>query len=251
VAERIEVGTWLIQGETVTLPVSITNARLTAVIFTAPAAGVRRLLAPTPLEPVVVAGRALSLLMCVHYDEWALKSYDEVGVGVLARGPRGRPGLYLVDLPVTGAFTREAGQDFWALPKWIMDADLSFGNVRTGVVVRDGAAEVMRAAVRQGRLRLPLRIRAFLPAWGYLDHGAQAGTLLRGRVPMRLDGVRVGRGRVTVRLGSHPMADRMRILGMLGRPLLTVHAERLSGPLGVWPPVSAKAVSAGALSGGP
>jgi hypothetical protein len=238
VAERIEVGTWLIQGETVTLPVSITNARLTAAVFAAPAGGVRRLLAQAPLEPVVVAGRALSLLMCVHYDEWALKSYDEVGVGVLARGPRGRPGLYLVDLPVTGAFTREAGQDLWALPKWIMDADLSFGTVRTGVVVRDGATEVMRAAVRRGRLRVPVPIRASLPAWGYLDRGAQAGTLLRGRVPMRLDGVRVGRGGVTVRLGPHPMAERMRTLGMLGRPLLTVHAERLSGPLGVWRPVS-------------
>jgi hypothetical protein len=231
-AERIGPGTWSIQGETVTLPVTITGARLTAAVFPAPAAEARRLLEGTPLSPVTLGRRVLSLLMCIHYDEWALKTYDEVGVGLLARAPGGLPGLFLVDLPVTGAFTREAGQDFWALPKWLMSADLRFTPAATEISVRDGGTEVMRAAFGHGRLRLPFGIRAALPAWSYLDHGAQAGILLRGTVPMRLSGVRAGRGTVDVRLGSHPMADRMRALGMLGRPLLTVHADRLHGPLG-------------------
>ena len=148
------------------------------------------------------------------------------------RGPRGLPGLHIVDLPVTGAFTREAGQDFWALPKWLMDADLRFSKMETDVVVRDRNTEVMRASFRHGRLRLPIPLRAALPAWSYLDRGAQAGRLLRGRVPMRLSGVRLGRGSFRVRLGAHPMAERMRALGMTGKPLLTVHADRLHGPLG-------------------
>jgi hypothetical protein len=233
VATRIGPDTWSIQGETVTLPVSITSARLTAAVFAAPAGAARDSLAGTPLHPVTLGGRALSLLMCIHYDEWALKTYDEVGVGLLARAPgRHPPGLHLLDLPVTGAFTREAGQDFWALPKWLMSASLRFTPSATEVTVRDGGVEVMSAAFRHGRVRLPFGIRAALPAWSYLDHGAQAGMLLRGAVPMRLSGVRAGRGTVDVRLGPHPMADRMRALGMLGRPLLTVHAARLHGPLG-------------------
>jgi hypothetical protein len=230
-AERVGDGVWTLQGETVTLPVEITSARLTSAVFTTPVASARTVLERTPLRPFALFGRAIGVLMCVHYDRWALKAYDEVGVGLLVRGPSGPPGLHFADLPVTGAFTREAGQDFWALPKWLMDADLRFSAMETDVVVRDRAGEVMRASFRHGRFRLPVNLRYALPAWSYLEHGAQAGVLLRGVVPMRLSGVRLGRGAFRVRLGDHPMATRMRALGMSARPLLTVHAERLHGPL--------------------
>jgi hypothetical protein len=239
VAQRTGAGTWSIQGRTVTLPVTIPDARITSVVFATPAAAARGLLAETPLEPLEVRGRAFSLLMCVHYGDWVLGSYDEVGVGLLASGPGLKAGLHLLDLPVTGEFTREAGQDFWGLPKWMMDADLRFDGGETSVVVRDGGAEVMRATVRHGRRRLPVPVRASVPSWSYLAYGAQAHRLLRGRVPMNLDGVRLGRGGVAVRLGGpHPMADRMRALGMLGRPLLTVHADRLTGSLDEFRPVA-------------
>jgi len=239
VAQRTAAGTWSIQGRTVTLPVTIPDARITTAVFRAPAAEARRLLAETPLTPLEVRGRAFSLLLCVHYGEWVLGTYDEVGVGLLVSGPGRKPGLHLLDLPVTGAFTREAGQDFWGLPKWLMDADLRFGPGETSVVVRDGDAEVMRASIRHGRRRLPVPVRASVPSWSYLAYGVQAHRLLRGRVPMNLNGVRLGRGGVSVRLGAaHPMADRMRALGMLGRPLLTVHAERLSGSLDEFHPVA-------------
>ncbi|MFD0523902.1 acetoacetate decarboxylase family protein [Paractinoplanes durhamensis] len=192
-AERIDAATWSIQGETVTLPVTITDARITAAIFTAPAADARRVLSGVPLRPVTVFGRAITLLMFIHYDEWVLKTYDEVGVGLLVRGPRGLPGLHIVDLPVTGAFTREAGQDFWALPKWLMEADLAFGPSTTDVTVRDGGAEVMHASVQTGGVRLPFGTRLKVPSWSYLSHGAQADRLLRGALPMNLSGIRVGR----------------------------------------------------------
>ncbi|MBM2616590.1 acetoacetate decarboxylase family protein [Actinoplanes sp. LDG1-06] len=235
-AERAGDGVWTIQGETVTLPVEITSARLTSAVFTTPVASARAVLGGRPLRPFSLFGRAIGVLMCVHYDEWALKSYDEVGVGLLVRGPSGPPGLHFVDLPVTGAFTREAGQDFWALPKWLMDADLRFSPMETDVVVHDRSDEVMRASFRHGRFRLPFALRSALPAWSYLEHGAQAGVLLRGEVPMRLSGVRLGRGAFRVRLGDHPMAERMKALGMGARPLLTVHADRLHGPLAEFRP---------------
>ena len=244
-AERLSAGTWTIQGETVTLPVTITDARMSAAVFTAPTAGARELLADVPLEPFVLFGRAITLLMTIHYPPWALKTYDEVGVGLLVRGPRGRPGLHIVDLPVTGAFTREAGQDFWALPKWLMDAQLDFGPSRTEVTVRDGGREVLHATIRNGALRLPFRTRVSLPSWSYLDHGAQAGRLLRGRLPMHLSGARVGRGGFDVRLGEHPMTRRMRALGMLGQPLLTVTGARLQGQLGEFSPVPIPAPRSG------
>ncbi|WP_433384462.1 acetoacetate decarboxylase family protein [Actinoplanes sp. CA-142083] len=232
-AERIGPRTWSIQGETVTLPVTITDARISAAVFTAPAAGAREALAGVPLEPLVLFGRAITVLMTIHYGPWVLKTYDEVGVGLLVRGPRGLPGLHIVDLPVTGAFTREAGQDFWALPKWLMDADLTFGAAATEVTVRlPEGGEVLHAAIRNGKVRLPFPTRLSLPSWSYLDHGAQAGRLLRGKLPMRISGARIGRGGFDVRLGEHPMTRTMRALGMLGRPWLTVTGGRLTGPLG-------------------
>ena len=230
-AERVGDGVWTLQGETVTLPVEITSARLTSAVFTTPVASARAVLEGAPLRPFSLLGRAFGVLMCVHYDDWALKSYDEVGVGLLVRGPSGPPGLHFVDLPVTGAFTREAGQDFWALPKWLMDADLRFSKMETDVVVRDRTDEVMRASFRHGRIRLPFDLRSSLPAWSYLERGAQAGSLLRGAVPMHLSGVRLGRGAFRVGLGHHPMAARMRALGMGSRPLITVHDARMRGSL--------------------
>jgi hypothetical protein len=224
-AERLRPGVWSIQGTTLTLPLTIPSARLTAAVFAAPLRGARAVLAGTPLRPLGVGNRALSLLMCLHYDDWALRSYDEVGVGLLALGPGNRPGLYLCDLPVTGEFTCEAGRDLWALPKWLMRCDLRFGGSGTEVAV-DG---VFRGAFRH-RLRMP-GVRTSLPTWSCLDHGAQAGKLLRGRVPMRLSGVRLGRD-CDLRLGAHEMAGRMRLLGMHRRPLVTLHAGRLHGPLG-------------------
>jgi hypothetical protein len=224
-AVRRRPGVWSIQDTTLTLPVTIPSARLTAAVFRAPLAGARRVLAGTPLRPL-----PFSLLMCLHYDEWALHSYDEVGVGLLAVGPRGRPGLYLTDLPVTGEFTREAGQDLWALPKWLMECDLRFAATATQVAV----GGVFSGTLRHAGVRLP-GVRAFLPSWSYVDHGAQAGKLLRGRVPMRLRGVRLGRDCALEladhEMSAHTMAGRMRLLGMRGRPLVTVHAERLHGPL--------------------
>ena len=100
----------------------------------------------------------------------------------------------------------------------------------------------MRADFRHAR-RVPGRLPATVPAWSYLDDGAQANRLLRGRLPLRLSGVSLGRAPISVRLppgDPHPMATRMRSLGMLGRSLLTVHAERLSGTLPSFAPVRAR-----------
>lgn len=229
--EHVAAKTWRVQGETITLPVRITDAEMASAVFTVRPADAAACLAGTGLRPFTLAGRALSVLMLVHYGEWVLGSYDEVGIGLLARGPGGRAGLYLVDLPVTGELTREAGQDLWALPKWLMRSTLTFEGPSVSVTVHDGDTFVMRARLRAGRMSVPFGVRAKVPAWSKLDRGAQAGVLLCGAVPLNVHGMHVGRGSVRVELGNHPMAERMAALGMTRRPLLTVHARRLSGDL--------------------
>jgi hypothetical protein len=154
-----------------------------------------------------------------------------VGVGVLARGPGGRRGLHIVDLPVTGEFTLEAGRDIWAFPKWLMRSDLRFDGRSASITVRDGDTVVVRAVLRAGRVGVPFDVPARMAIWSRLDRGAQAGMLLRGVAAMRSGGVHVGRGSGRIELGDHPMAERMAALGMTRRPLLTMHARRFSGEL--------------------
>ncbi|HEU5470997.1 MAG TPA: acetoacetate decarboxylase family protein [Actinophytocola sp.] len=233
VAER----TWSVQGVTIDLPVRIRDAELAGAVFTARPAEVSALLAGTGLRPFLLAGRAVSLLMLVHYGEWVLGSYDEVGIGLLTRGPRGRLGLHVVDLPVTGELTREAGQDIWGLPKWLMRCELTFHGPTASVTVHDGDTFVLRTTLRAGRVKVPFPVRSRLRTWSKLDHGAQAGVLLRGAAPMTLHAPQLGRGTITVELGEHPMADRMAALGMTRRPLLTLHTTRLTGDLDAFDPV--------------
>jgi Acetoacetate decarboxylase (ADC) len=236
--ELVAARTWRVQGETITLPVRIRDAEMASAVFTARPADAATCLAGTGLRPFTLAGRSFSVLMLVHYGEWVLGSYDEIGVGVFARGPNGRPGLHIVDLPVTGEFTREAGQDIWALPKWLMRSDLRFDGPSASVTVHDGEAFVMRVRLRAGRIGVPFGLPAKVRTWSVLDRGAQAGVLLRGAAPMNLRGAHVGRGRVRVELGDHPMAERVAALGMTRRPLLTMHARRLSGDLDAFEAVS-------------
>lgn len=229
-AELVGPKTWRIQGRRITLPVTLTDAQMSAAVFRSPRQAVAGLLDGTGLTPFTLGRSAFSMLMFVQYGPWELGMYDEVGVGVFVRGS-GKPGLHLVDLPVTGAFTQEAGQDFWALPKWLMSSTLTFLDRSASITVHDGSAFVLRAALTAGRLPIPLPIRASIPAWSYLGHGAQRNTLLRGTFPMTLQGLRLGRGTARITLGDHPMAHRMAALGMTRAPLITVHARNLSGPL--------------------
>ncbi len=230
-AELVAAKSWRIQGETIRLPVRITAAEMASAVFTVRPVHAVTCLARTGLRPFVLARRAFSVLTLVHYGEWALGTYDEVGIGLFTRGPGGRLGLYMLDLPVTGEFPLEAGQDFWALPKWLMRSDLTFDGPSASVTVYDGDTFVMRASLGAGRTHVPFGVRAKVPVWSTLGRGAQAGVLLRGAVPMNVQGVHAGRGTALVELGSHPMAERMAALGMTRRPLLTAHVRRLSGEL--------------------
>ncbi|CAJ62449.1 MULTISPECIES: acetoacetate decarboxylase family protein [Frankia] len=333
-ARRAQGGTWCVQDRLVSLPVTITDARAAVAVFRADPTAAHTVLAGTGLTPWTVAGRAVAVLLVVRYGPWVLGSYDEVGVGVAVRGPGRRRGLHLVDMPVTGVFTRDAGRAIWSLPKWLMTAETQLddhitsiaigtapepaapqrplpliqrdetdtkasghvvepdggrrraddgadtppgGTGESGIGRRDdrsdgnsggddddggsggsggpdgggddggdggggggGDGGVLRVRLEAGGVRVPFPVVVRIPLWCVLPDGPRAGVLLRGAMPVRLHGVRLGRGRTRVELGSHPMAERMAALGMTGRPLLTVTAFRLRGELGAFSAVAVR-----------
>jgi hypothetical protein len=228
---------WEVQGKRIPLPVSVDHATFAGALWRTPRSAVDAQLEPYGLRSAGFRGTGLAVLVCVVYPEdFVLGGYEEVGIGVLA-SPRsgtapGGPGLFVLELPVTGAFTREAGREIWGLPKWLMTAKADLGGSTSTMVMSDGDVPVMDATIRTGGLSLPL-----MPSggrtWARAEDGPHAGRLLRGKTSMRFHGLRLGRGRGTsITWGEHRMADRARALGMDGRPFATFSAERLTASFG-------------------
>jgi hypothetical protein len=224
---------WEVQGQTIDLPVRVDAATFAGALWRAPRSAVDAQLEPYGLRSAGFRGSGLAMLVCVVYpEEFVLGGYDEVGIGVLASGPGG-PGLFVLELPVTGAFTREAGREIWGLPKWMMTSTSDIGGSRSTMVMSDGDVPVMDATISTSAVSLPVPLPSRGSTWARAEDGPHEGRLLRGKTTMRFRGLRVGRGRgTTITWGEHRMADRARALRMYGRPFATFSAERLTATFG-------------------
>jgi hypothetical protein len=194
VARKLEDGTWEVDGRRVPWPVRIRDATIVCALYPVPRAAARTLVDGTGLRPLSVAGRSLLVLFFVQYRDGDLGVYDEVGLAFAVRSPGGIVGVYVHELPVTQAFTMEAGRAMWGLPKWLARTELSIDGGTATCVLADGDDPVLTATLRAGARRLPLRL-----------------------------------GGTTVSLGpDHRMAQELRLLGLPRRALATVvvdHAE--------------------------
>jgi hypothetical protein len=224
-ASLLEDGSWEIQGRRVDFPVRLTDAAAACAIYLVRTARAEGLVAGTGLRPVSVTGRTPLVLLLVDYRAGDLGVYAEVGVAMIVRH-RGRTGLYVHQLPVTGAFTLEAGRALWGLPKWRARAELTIdGPSATCHLADDTGAHVLTAAIRTLRPRLPVG----LPA-AFVALAPRGDEMLTNPVRGRADGIRVGiGGGATVVLGSgHPMADELRGVGLPRRPVATATVEHLA-----------------------
>ncbi|GAA3219225.1 acetoacetate decarboxylase family protein [Pseudonocardia petroleophila] len=221
-ATLLDDGSWEVQGRRIGFPVRIGEASAACATYLVRAAGVRALLAGTGLEPVSVAGRTPLFLVLVDYRVNDLGDYDEAGVAFLVRH-RGRIGPYVHQLPVTQAFTMEAGRALWGLPKWLARAELAIdGPDATCHLADDEGRQVLTTAMHAG-LRLPFTLPGAVTALAPHDGG-----VLASPVRARIGGLRVGRSASVVPGSGHPMADELRALGLSRRPLATVVADRVA-----------------------
>lgn len=166
VATLHEDGTWEVHGVRLRTPVRIRSARAAAATYLVRADRARALVAGTGLDLVVAAGRTPVVLALVEYRDTDLGAYAEVGVALLARH-RGRTGPYVHQLPVTQAFTMEAGRALWGLPKWPARAELAIGGRHARVHLADDAgrrrfsgARPASRAHRAAGPRAPARCRS-------------------------------------------------------------------------------------------
>jgi hypothetical protein len=222
--------THLVQGRAVRIPVVVRDAEALSVMYPVRAAAVRRLL-PTPaLHPAEWwPGWAICVLAAIEYKDNDLGAYNEVGVnflvtcgsrralpllGMVAASRRGTLGAYVHRLPVTTSFSRDAGREIWGFPKTV-DA-ITFvdeGDRRTCRLESEGA-HVLTLGARRGGTRKFADLPQDAYAW-------RDGMLFKTPSTMSADGVGFRLCGATLELGSHPLADELRGLGLPRRALST------------------------------
>src|ERR1043165_5283074 len=118
--------TYDIAGQTVTMPVRVSDASAATVLFGVDAAAATALLPGDAFAIVETApGRAHFAVVLVDYRDNDLGAYHEVGFSFFVR-PRagGEDGTFITRLPVNQEFTCEAGRTIWGFPKSVERIDV-------------------------------------------------------------------------------------------------------------------------------
>lgn len=223
--ERIALST----GQTVTVPLS-TDATVTGAVLSASRERVRELL-PAGLDPVrVLPGRAAVAFLCVEYRRIGggnVEPYDEFGVVVPAvRGSTGlptvsflrEPGAYVRYLPVTTEAGRALGVEVWGYPKEVGEVAIEDEGACRRATVTVGGDHLATIAVDR-----PPAIERHQTAYSYTFDD---GTLRRQPLELRGEiGVWPFGDRVSITLGDHPRAARLRDLELGNRALVRFSAD--------------------------
>jgi hypothetical protein len=230
---------FVIQGREVRLPVVVRDASSGAATYAVSAAAARRLIPGDLLEPVEVwPGRALCSLAAIQYRDNDLGDYNEVSiaffvrergtakglpyVGAIADVLRGRVATYIHRLPVDQSFTCAAGRTIWGFPKTVERIDVSSAAGRaTCALYMDGAHVLTLSLPRAGARRLP---DAEMTTYSFIDGVPHKTGFSSGG-----DGVGFHLGGAELTLGSHPIADELRSLGLPKRALMSMWMERMHG----------------------
>src|ERR1700733_6035631 len=120
-----------IAGTVITMPVQIRKANQHMAMFSVDADAAQHLIGYSGMQVFrFLPGRAIVVLMLMHYIDGDLGQYFEFGTSVMvnppgsnARGPRAPfwAGAFIHHLPVDQAFTLEAGTKIWGYPKVMAD----------------------------------------------------------------------------------------------------------------------------------
>ncbi|WP_034516047.1 hypothetical protein [Actinomadura rifamycini] len=190
-----------VAGRELDLPITCRSGAALTAWFTADPGPARALLGPG--RPALLGGRALVVLHAFDNRDTSLGPYREAHLGIAVRSPLA---VRFVDSVYSTAATTEIARELWGHA------------ATTAPVALEPALAIGDAASLAGDLgpALPAAER------GVAVRSLLGGTPLRSRIdvrgPARLHPA--PRARLTVR-GDHPMARRLRLLGLDGaRPLL-------------------------------
>ncbi len=231
-----------IAGTVLTMPVKIRKASQHMAMFSVDADAAQRMIDYSGLQVCRYrAGKAVVVLMLMHYVDGDLGQYLEYGTNVMVNPPGTKAtglkalqaaGAFIHHLPVDQAFTLEAGRTIWGYPKVMGDFTVRGANDSAGA--RDGNRFSFDLSI-DGQFAVGMDFRPGLPVPSTFTSKTQVhptyshldGVTRETAGEMRLSGVRYRPGGATVRLGEHPYAKELASLGFPKRAMISSSADNV------------------------
>ena len=214
-----------IAGTVLTMPVKIRKAAQHMAMFSVDADAAQQMIDYSGLQVCrYLPGRAIVVLMLMHYIDGDLGEYYEYGTNVMvnppgtnASGPRalGSAGAFIHHLPVDQEFTLEAGTTIWGFPKIMADFTIRDGHQFSFDLTIDGQF-ALGMDFRPG-LPVPLSGRT----QGQTSYSYRDGVTREIPFEMTPSALRYRIGGARVRLGEHPYAKELASLGFPKRALIS------------------------------
>ena len=229
-----------IAGKVLTMPVKIRKADQHMAMFSVDADAAQQMIDYSGLRVCrYLPGRAIVVLMLMHYIDGDLGRYYEYGTSVMVNppgssvtGPRAlqSAGAFIHHLPVDQPFTLEAGTKIWGYPKVMADFTIREGRrfgFPFGFEVSIDGQLVVGMEFRRG---LPIRLTPRQQAQRTYSH--RDGVTRETSFEHTLDGVRSRIGGVRIRLGDHPYSKELASLGLPKRAMLSSSAANVQMSFG-------------------
>ncbi len=226
-----------IQGRTVAMPVVVRDASAGVASYLVPAAAAQRLIPGDAFRVAeILPGRTLLGIGAIDYRDNDLGDYNEVSIVLFVR-PRGEPGgvpylgsivdmvrgklgTFIYKLPVNQSFTCEAGCTIWGFPKSVEEIDIDYTADSCTCRLAMGGEHVLTLTLpRAGKRAMP---ETEIVTYTYID-----GVPHRTRATQSGSGFGIRLGGAQLTLGSHPLAQELRSLGLPKRALMTMWTEKM------------------------
>lgn len=204
-----------IDGRTITFPMEVTRFDALTLTFDVDASVARDLIPGDAFEPLDTNGTAQLVVAACDYHENPWGDYLELNLGFLARpvaAPPGVDGSFVYRMPVDQEFTCRAGNEVMGFPKTVEDLSVHHGDdTVTFAWHRDGALVMRITAPTVAPSGEPDRI--VTDSYSHLDGRPYATSLAMDLGTGFLDPVTVH-----LELGTGPVADELRALGLPAAP---------------------------------
>jgi hypothetical protein len=227
-----------IQGHTVKLPVVVRDASAAVATWLVSAAAAQRLVPAPFVVAQVLPGRTPLAIAAIDYRDNDLGDYDEVSITFFVR-PKGAPagipylgalldlvggrlGTFIHALPVNQPFTCEAGRTIWGFPKSVQEIAIESNARRAMCRLSMDGQHVLTLCLPRGGART-------LPDTDTTTYTRIEGVPHRTRFTQGGSGVGFSLGGARIQLGSHPLAEALRSLGLPKRALMSMWTEHLHG----------------------
>jgi len=227
-----------IEGERLVYPTEFRDGCSVAGLFVVKSAIANEYIADSGFEVAELApGRGVLVLTGVRYTDSDCGQYDETAMAFFVKKVGRKPGLpyastwidilrndvasFTWNLQVTTPLSRDAGIFMWGFPKTIEDITFERAGGRAAFNLRMDGQEVFDYSVRARGSTSPAPVTsAVYSIWEGAPHVSYLTQTYRDA------GYHPGGGRL--RLGDHPLADKLRALGLPRRPLLATWAGHLA-----------------------